>query len=289
MDRPHPAAAPLSPRAVRDELAALGHGPRKRFGQNFLCDRHVAERIVAAARLSGAETVVEIGPGIGALTDALAASASHLWLIELDRDLAARAEQRYAADPHVDVVCADALRVDFSDLLGSHVPAVVVANLPYNVGTAILARLVEQPELFSRLVLMLQLEVAQRLVASPGSKAYGPLSVLTQVAADVRITFRVAPTAFVPRPAVESAVVTVVPRSDPPVSIRDRAAFRQVVRTAFTQRRKHLANSLKSIVPDSAEVLSTLGIDPTRRPETLSLAEFAAIADRIAERREATA
>lgn len=279
---PDDLAAPLSPRAVRARLDALGRGARKRLGQHFLSDRHVAERIHRTAALSGGEPVIEIGPGIGALSDALAASSQRLWLVELDREFAALAREHFAGRDAVTVVEADALDLDFGQLLGADAPAVVVANLPYNVGTAILSRLLVNPSLFSRMVLMVQLEVAQRLVAPPGSKTYGILSVMTQVAAEARIAFQVPPTAFVPRPKVESAVVCVTPRCAPPVPIGDPSVFRQVVRAAFGQRRKHLANSLRSVSPNPRALLDAAGIDPTRRPETLSLAEFAAISNAVA-------
>jgi len=271
--------APLSPRAVRATLADLGRGARKRLGQHFLSDRHVAERIHRTAALTGDESVIEIGPGIGALTDALANGAARLWLIELDRELAALARERYADRASVTVVEGDALKVDFAALLGEHAPAVVVANLPYNVGTAILTRLLEQPALVTRMILMVQLEVAQRLIAPPGSKTYGLLSVMTQLAAEPRIAFRVPPSAFVPRPKVESAVIVVTPHREPPVAIDDRDVFRNIVRAAFGQRRKHLANSLRAACAEPLALLTRAGIDPTRRPETLSLAEFAAISN----------
>lgn len=273
--------APLSPRAVRSELQALGRGARRQFGQHFLTNRHVAERIVRTAALSAEDRVVEIGPGLGALTDALAAEAGELWLVEVDRELAARARERFAGNEKVHVVGEDALKVDFPALLGGR-SADLVANLPYNVATEILMRLLEPPTPFRRMVVMIQLEVAQRLEAPPGSRTYGVLSIMAQLIADCRIAFRVPPTAFTPRPKVDSAVVVLTPRAQPPVPIADRELFKRVVRTAFGQRRKHLANSLRSLSPAIATVLADAGIDPTRRPETLSLAEFAAIAERLA-------
>lgn len=279
-DAPH-TPAPLSPRAVRTELEALGRGARKRLGQHFLTNRHVAERIVRTAELSGTETVVEIGPGLGALTDALAGQAADLWLVEYDQELADRSRTRFAGNERVHVVIEDALRVDFNALLDGR-GAVLVANLPYNVATEIIMQLLEPPTPFRSMVVMIQLEVAQRLAAAPGTKIYGVLSVMAQILAQTRIAFRVPPTAFTPRPKVESAVVVIEPRSEPPVPIGDRALFKRIVRTAFGQRRKHLSNSLRALAPDIVAVLSDAGIDPTRRPETLSLAEFAAIADRLA-------
>jgi len=280
--------APLSPRAVRETLAESGHRARKRFGQHFLSNRHVAERIVRTADLHGSEAVVEIGPGLGALTDALADGAGRLWLVEIDRDLAQRARERYAERPAVRVVEADALSADFVAMLGDAAPAVLVANLPYNVATAILMRLVEPPVAFRRMVVMVQLEVALRLAAPPGSKTYGLLSVMAQTAARTQVAFRVPPSAFVPRPKVESAVVLVEPLAAPPVPIDDRAVFRRVVRAAFGQRRKHLANSLRNAYADAATILAAAQIDPTRRPETLSLAEFALLSNLIGAREAAS-
>jgi len=179
------------------------------------------------------------------------------------------------------VIEADALRVDFAAVLGTGTPAVVVANLPYNVATAILAVLVDQPDRFSRLVLMLQREVVERLRAVPGTKDYGALSVYTQFAARLRPGLRVAPGAFVPRPKVESEVIVIEPYRDPPVAVTDVALFKRVVRTAFNQRRKQLQNSLRPLCSDAAGWLRRTNIDPSRRPETLTLAEFAALANAL--------
>ena len=271
--------APLSPRAVRSELETLGRGARKRLGQHFLTNRHVAERIVRVADLTGAETVVEIGPGLGALTDALAAESRELWLVEVDAELAERARTRFASTAGVRLVVADALRVDFRSLLGDDANAVLVANLPYNVATEIMMRLMEPPSAFRRMVVMIQLEVALRMAAAPGSKTYGVLSVMAQLSARMRVALRVPPTAFTPRPKVDSAVIIIEPRDEPPVAIANRELFKRVVRTAFGQRRKHLSNSLRALAPDVCSVLKAAGIDPARRPETLSLGEFAAFAN----------
>lgn len=273
--------APLSPRAVRDELRSLDRGARKALGQHFLTNRHVAERIVRTAAPHVSDTVVEIGPGLGALSDELADAAGTLWLVELDHELGARARARFADRDNVHVLVADALRVDFRDLLGADTRALLVANLPYNVATEILLRHLEPPTAFGKMVVMIQLEVAQRLAAPPGGKTYGVLSVMAQLVARTRIVFRVPPSAFTPPPKVESAVVEIEPLAQPPVAIRRRDVFKQVVRTAFGQRRKHLSNSLRPLAVDIADRLRDAGIDPQRRPETLSLAEFAAIADRI--------
>ena len=269
--RPHP------PGTVRRELDALGRRPRRRLGQNFLTHPAVAQRIIALANLPPQARIVEIGPGLGALSDLLVDRAGEAWLIEVDTDLAARLVERYAARPHVHVVRADALRIDFAALLGGGPPATVVANLPYNIATAVLVRLLAQGQCFTRLVLMLQREVAERLRAQPGTRDYGTLSVLTQCAARVRTGLRVGPQAFVPRPKIESEVVVVEPLATPAVALDDPRRFTQVVKTVFLHRRKQLRNSLRALTADPVAVLDAAGIDPARRPETLTLAEFAAL------------
>ncbi len=265
--------------SVRRELASLGRRPRKRFGQHFLADPHVAERIVNLAGLTGDERVVEIGPGLGALSDILVRRAQELWLIEIDADLASRLRARFAPYTHVHVVVADALAIDFGALLGTGKPAVVVANLPYNIAAAVLTRLLAQHECFRCLVLMLQREVVERVRAQPGSKDYGTLSVFTQLAARIAPGMRVGPGAFVPQPKVESEVIVVEPYNRPPVSLKDPTVLRRVVRTVFTQRRKQLVNSLRPLCADPIALLRALGIDPTRRPQTLTLEEFAALSN----------
>lgn len=267
--------------AVRRELASMGRHPRKRLGQHFLADKGVAQRIVDLAQLHGTERVVEIGPGLGALTDVLVTRAAELWLIEIDADLAGRLRTQYADRPQVHIVQQDVLKVDFAAVLGAGAPAVVVANLPYNIATAILTALLEA-RCFARLVLMLQREVVDRLRAQPGTKDYGALSVYTQLAARLRPGLRVGPEAFVPRPKVESEVIVVEPYAQPPVDVDDPALLNRVVRAAFNQRRKQLANSLRAICNDPAAALRTAHIDPTRRPETLTLTEFAALSDAMA-------
>ena len=273
-----PATRSYPPGTVRRELGDLGRRPRKRLGQNFLAHPAIAQRIVALADLPPQARIVEIGPGLGALSDVLVERAGEAWLIEVDTDLAARLAERYRDRPHVHVVRADALNVDFAALLGDGPPATAVANLPFNIATAVLARLLAQGPRFSRLVLMVQREVAERLRAQPGTKDSGTLSVLTQCAARVRTGLRVGPEAFVPRPKVESEVVVVEPLAAPPVAIDDLRRFTQVVKTVFLHRRKQLRNSLRALTADPVAALAAAGIDPTRRPETLTLAEFAALA-----------
>jgi 16S rRNA (adenine1518-N6/adenine1519-N6)-dimethyltransferase len=262
-------------RRTRNALDELGVRPRRRLGQNFLVAEHVIEKIVGIAAPQG-RTVVEIGPGTGALSDALAAAAAHLYLIEIDAPMAKRLAERYASTPNVDVVTADALVVDFHRLLSERAPAVAVGNLPYSVASQILLRLIEARGAFERLVLMLQREVAERLVARPGTREYGTLTLWTALYGEAKIALRVLPGAFVPRPKVESAVVTVRLASEPRVHLEDEGRFREIVRRSFGQRRKTLRAALSGFT--SAAQIERAGIEPGRRGETLSLAEFATLA-----------
>jgi 16S rRNA (adenine1518-N6/adenine1519-N6)-dimethyltransferase len=162
-------------------MSPPAHRPRKRFGQHFLVQPQLAQRIVALAELRDGDTVLEIGPGRGALTSLLANAVRKLYLIEIDRDLHAVLSERFAASPQVHVIAADALRVDYASLLAAVAPVVVVANLPYNIATPLLMRLLETPHLFTRLIVMVQREIADRLAAAPGTKSYGALSVMFQL------------------------------------------------------------------------------------------------------------
>lgn len=251
---------------------------RRRYGQHFLVRRDIARRIVALAELTGRESVLEIGPGRGALTGFLADVAAELWLVEIDRDLCALLGRQFGDRPQIHLVPRDILSVDLDELLPVSRPAVVVANLPYRISTPVLMKLIEKPERFRRLVLMLQREVAERLVAPPGSKAYGALSVMVQLVARVRVALAVSPASFRPRPKVESAVVVADPCFPPRRSAAELNGVRKVVRAVFTQRRKQLVNALAPLEKDARRVLERLSIDPRRRPETLTAEEFAAIA-----------
>lgn len=256
----------------------MPHTPRKRFAQHFLTQPSVARRIVELARLTPDDAVLEIGPGRAALTHLLAAAAARLWVVEIDRDLAENLRAEFAGRPGVHVVEGDVLEMDLEALLGAAAPVTVVANLPYNISTPVLMQLLSAPHLFRRMVLMLQREVAERVGSPPGSKAYGALSVMTQLVADVHIALHVPPAAFRPRPKVDSAVIVVEPRARPQVPPGEIGAVRRVVRAAFNQRRKQLANSMRTLHPQAERLLDRIGIDPRRRPETLAVDEFVEIA-----------
>jgi 16S rRNA (adenine1518-N6/adenine1519-N6)-dimethyltransferase len=251
---------------------------RRALGQNFLIDGDVARRTVAAARLVSGEWVLEVGPGRGVLTRVLLDAGVRVCAVEIDPELAGALERQRL--PGLQVIEADFLRLDLAELPAPRF--VVVANLPYASGTAIVERLLEHRERFPRLVVMLQREVAERLSASPGSRAYGALTVLTALWAEASLEFTVPAHAFRPVPRVESAVVRLEVATAPRVPVASPTAFRRVVRAAFAQRRKMLRNTLAAVFGEDTErVLSSVGIDPRRRAETLSTAEFAVLADEV--------
>ncbi|GAB0056201.1 Ribosomal RNA small subunit methyltransferase A [Candidatus Magnetaquicoccaceae bacterium FCR-1] len=261
-------------------MHATGHThfpqAKKRLGQHFLADESIAQEIVAVSGAGPKDRVVEIGPGPGALTVWLLRACGQVWAIEFDATLVPLLENRVKGLGTLHVERADALRVDYRALatrLGG--PLTIVANLPYNVGTPILMHLVEQREVIASMTVMLQTEVAERLAASPGSKAYGALSVMCGMWMCVEPLLEVPPAAFRPPPKVHSTVIRLIPRPAPLAETRNLGRFSQVVHAAFGQRRKVLANALKSIHPESRDWLTRAGIDPERRGETLSIAEFA--------------
>ena len=263
--------------------------PRKRFAQHFLEGPWVTKLVAAVAATSG-DSILEIGPGRGAITRPLAAQAGRLLAIEIDRDLAAALET--AALPNVTVVTNDVLRVDMVPILTAWLGAPpssrnqirVVGNLPYNISSPILFALIELASKTHGVrdaMLMLQKEVADRLVARVGTGEYGVLTVLTGLNADVTRVLSLPPGAFRPQPQVHSAVVKLTFRP-PMVDIADQQLFVRMVRTMFTQRRKTLSNALKPFAvergADAAKALALAGIDPKRRPETLQVGEMAALA-----------
>lgn len=256
----------------------MDHRPRKRFGQHFLHDRSVIGRIVEALALHGSDHVVEIGPGKGALTRELAARLSRFDTVELDRDLIAPLQAAFPSNK-LTVHNADALRFDFCQLAKSGHKLRLVGNLPYNISTPLLFHLLDQAACIEDMLFMLQKEVVQRLAAAPGGRDYGRLSVMIQYRCQVEKLFDIAPGAFTPPPKVDSSIVRLVPHATPPVTVNDSEQFAQVVRAAFASRRKTLRNNLKGLL--RPEDMTALGIDPTRRAETLTLAEFAALSNEI--------
>jgi len=263
---------------LRETIAAHGLDARKRLGQHFLLDLNLTRRIARAAAPLGEGTVIEVGPGPGGLTRALLLEgAARVVAIEVDRRaIAALQDLQDAAPGRLDLLEADALEVDLA-ALGSP-PRRIVANLPYNVSTALLVRWLHQAGQIADMVLMFQKEVADRLAAMPRSKDYGRLSVLAQHVCIVQRLFDVAPSAFVPPPKVTSSVVRLTPRS---VGDRlvDLAILERVTAAAFGQRRKMLRRSLAGLFADPAVVLTGLGLRPTARAEELGVADFVRLAE----------
>jgi 16S rRNA (adenine1518-N6/adenine1519-N6)-dimethyltransferase len=251
------------------------------LGQNFLVDNNIIDKIIHSADINPQDSVLEIGPGRGALTEYLARKAGRLVLIEYDHALAAALKERYADDPRVTVVDADILAVDLVAVLGDAGDWKVVANLPYNISTAVLFRLLEVREKLARMILMLQKEVGDRLVAAPDCADYGVTTVLLGLWFNMRREFIVSPGCFHPRPKVDSTVLSFVPLAGPRVPVGDESVFRRVVKGAFAMRRKTLINCLKAAelttIDDMRGILAECGIDGQRRGETLSLDEFAAL------------
>ncbi|PLX78850.1 MAG: ribosomal RNA small subunit methyltransferase A [Desulfuromonas sp.] len=254
---------------------------KKRFGQHFLHERKYIDDILAAAAIGPTESVLEIGPGLGALTDHLLKLTDRLDVIELDRDLIERLQQR--SEPNLHLHQGDALALDWDEILAGP-PYVFVANLPYNISSQILFKLIDHRSLFSRAVLMFQKEVGDRICAKPSTRSYGILSVLCQFYFDVASVAVLPPGAFKPPPKVDSMVVSFEPLEQPRYPVEDDLFFRRVVKAAFRQRRKTLRNSLKSDGFEGEEIdraCHDCGIDPARRGETLQLKEFAALANRL--------
>ena len=251
------------------------HQPRKRFGQNFLRDEAVIQEIARSVAAGADDHIVEIGPGEGVLTAALIASGCALDAIELDRDLIARLLASFSTYPGFRLHNADALRFDFASLRKNDMPLRMVGNLPYNISTPVLFKLLEYGTLIADMHFMLQREVVDRLAANPGNKDWGRLGVMAQFQCEVEPLFEVPPEAFYPPPKVQSAVVRLTPHATRLWPDCDRAQLRRVVTLAFSQRRKTLRNNFKNIFDDSA--LLALGIDPAARAETLSLTDCVAL------------
>lgn len=255
------------------------HKARKRFGQNFLIDHSVIHQIARSVAPRAGDIVVEIGPGQGALTEPLAESAETLHVIELDRDLVPWLKVRFEKHPGFTLHQADALKFDFASLAEDNRPLRIVGNLPYNISTPLIFHLIGYAQQVQDMHFMLQKEVVNRLVAQPGSKAYGRLTVMAQYYCEISWLFDVPPGSFDPAPKVDSAIVRLVPYKTLPHPARNVTVLEKLVTAAFGQRRKTLRNALKSLC--DAEPLATLPVDLSRRAETLTVAEFVALSDAI--------
>ena len=247
---------------------------KRSLGQNFLRDSAVIEQIVGALELTKDDTVIEIGPGLGALTGQLVQEAGSVVAVEFDRDMVALLHTAFADADNLTIVNTDALKLDFAGILKTADKVKLVANLPYNISTPILQRLSEQRHLFSQLVLMFQREVVDRITAKAGAKHRGFLSVLVENAFETRNLFDVSPTAFHPVPKVWSSVVRLIPKTS---EIENEKLFREIVSTSFAQKRKTIFNNLKIKYEHAAETLASVEIDGMRRAETLTLPDWAAL------------
>ncbi len=257
----------------------MSYQTKKRFGQHFLHDPAVIDKIITAARLQPDQRVLEIGPGLGVLTEQLLKHAAQVIVMEIDRDLIQRLRQR--PEEHLTVYEGDVLKLSWSELFKKP-PYTLVANLPYNISSQILFKLLDHRHLFKRMVLMFQREVAERLMARPGTKDYGILSVLCQLWYDIDKVALVKPGAFNPPPKVDSMVVSFLPLEKPRVDPIDEVLFKRLVKAAFTQRRKTLRNSLLAAGLEAADIDASLlcaGIDPGCRGETLDLSRFSALTE----------
>lgn len=257
----------------------MAHKARKRFGQNFLHDYNVIYNIIANIQVKTDDHWIEIGPGLGAVTEALLENKICLDVVELDRDLVKLLNEKFKDKHNFTLHSADALNFDFSSLAKKNQKLRIIGNLPYNISTPLLFHLLKSVASIEDMYFMLQKEVGERICAKLGSKKYGRLSVMMQYFCLAEVVFEVVPESFNPIPKVMSVMIKLTPHSKPPVAIDNIAKLNKVVSTAFSQRRKTIRNSLKTLL--TSEQISTLKIDPTLRAESISLAQFALLSRTI--------
>jgi 16S rRNA (adenine1518-N6/adenine1519-N6)-dimethyltransferase len=258
----------------------------KSLGQNFLIDDTVLEDIIQAADITPDDLVIEIGPGVGTLTRLLLQRAKKVCAVELDTDLIPILNEELKDFDNLTIIHGDALKVDFREIIGEEKSVKVVANLPYYVTTPIISRLLKGDYNFSSITIMIQKEVAERIAAKENTKEYGALSLLVQYHCSVDVVRRVSPAAFIPQPKVDSMVIKLNKLPKPRVDVSDEEFFFKVIRESFNMRRKTLSNSLKNLKIDKEKLQKAFedsGIDPKRRGETLSIEEFAKLAECIKE------
>lgn len=279
-----------SPKVVTELLRRYNIKAIKKFGQNFLIDRNIMNKITDAASLNSSDVVLEVGSGLGALTVELAKMTEKVLTFEIDKALAPLLSETLSMHTNVDLIFGDILKQNLYELTNRYFGEKdfkVVANVPYYISTPIIMLFLESRLPLSRMVLLVQKEVAQRMVANPGSEEFGALSLAIQYRMSPRIEAIVPPTVFMPAPEVDSAIIVLERRTKPAVKVKDENLMFELIRAAFAQRRKRLPNALASISPNGktkTEILSILDncdIDPKRRGETLTLEEFARIADMI--------
>lgn len=279
-----------SPKVIKEILERHNFRFSKSLGQNFLIDGNIVKKIMEGAEITKEDRVLEIGPGIGTLTQELVSTAAKVVAVEIDKSLLPVLEETLGQPPNLRIVHGDILKIDIRGLINEFFEGKefkVVANLPYYITTPIIMRFLEEDLPFTALTVMIQKEVAQRMAAKPGQKEYGSLSVAIQYYTKPRIVCKVPSSVFMPKPKVDSIVIALDRLEEPPVDVFDRDLFFKVVRAAFAKRRKTILNNLTSgeleewSREDILRVLESVGIDPQRRGETLSIQEFALIANSL--------
>jgi 16S rRNA (adenine1518-N6/adenine1519-N6)-dimethyltransferase len=264
-----------SPSIIKALLDALGHRPNKGLGQNYLIDSNILGIIIEAARIVPSDQLLEIGPGLGALTQALLATGAKLTAIEKDQTMSAHLREHFQG---LELLDADVLDINLNELFAGGINK-IVANLPYSVGSRFIVNALESHPLPERMVFMVQKEVSDRLTAQPGGKDYGPLAIWSQLNYEVKCIKNVSPTCFMPAPKVWSAVVRFEKRAIPLAEVADYERFKKLIKLSFTQRRKQIGSNLRKNHPEFFQGLETCGIDPAARPEQISIQQWAALAD----------
>ncbi|MCC7299650.1 MAG: ribosomal RNA small subunit methyltransferase A, partial [Verrucomicrobia bacterium] len=263
-----------SPTVIKALLDSLEHRPNKGLGQNYLIDSNILGIIIAAAKISPADRILEVGPGLGALTQALMATGAGLLAIEKDLTMAAHLREHFQT---LELLEADVLDVNLNELFTGGINK-IVANLPYSVGSRFIVNALEAAPLPETMVFMVQKEVSDRLTAQPGSKTFGPLAIWSQLNYDVKNIKNVSPTCFMPAPKVWSAVVRFEKRAAPLAEVADYARFKKLIKLCFTQRRKQIGSNLRKNAPEFFQRLEACGITPETRPEQISIPQWAALA-----------
>ena len=264
-----------SPSIIRALLDSLGHRPNKGLGQNYLIDSNILGIIIEAAKISPSDQLLEIGPGLGALTQALMATGAKLTAIEKDQTMSAHLRTHFGNLPLIE---EDVLDINLNELFAGGITK-IIANLPYSVGSRFIVNALEARPLPERMVFMVQKEVADRLTAQPGGKEYGPLAIWSQLNYDVKTIKNVSPTCFMPAPKVWSAVVRFEKRTVPLAEVADYDRFKKLIKLSFTQRRKQIGSNLRKNYPEFFPGLETCGIDPATRPEQISIKQWVALAN----------
>lgn len=285
MDNNNKATQPViaNPSVTRHILKAFNLHATKKLGQNFLVDANIVRGIVDSAEAGPGDKILEIGPGIGTLTQGLAESGAEVIAVEIDKKLPAVLAETLKGYDNVTIVPGDILKVNIREIMGEG-PFKVAANLPYYITTPILMALLEQHLPITHIVTMVQKEVAERMVAKPGSRIYGALSVAVQYYTEPHIAYDVPPRSFIPAPEVDSVVIACKVRETPAVAVKDEKVFFRVVKAAFGQRRKTISNAMKGAGFDKEQIAAAFekaGIDAGRRGETFSLEEFGRLADAL--------